>query len=103
MECVTDMVQENTLLQSEINGLRQRIKALQETVETLTLRNIQLLAERDAMTIAAVGSQYLCIVVLCIVPIFSFYSFITDIYIAPLEVHYYSEAFPTTALILCQS
>src|SRR6218665_545479 len=31
------------------------------------------------------------------------YSFILDISMAPLEVHYYSEALQTTALILCRS
>jgi len=32
------------------------------------------------------------------------HSFIPDISIAPLQVHYYySEALPTTALILCRS
>ena len=31
------------------------------------------------------------------------HSFIPDISIAPLQVHYYSEMLPTTALILCQS
>src|SRR6218665_2957802 len=30
-----------------------------------------------------------------------FYSFISDISIAPLQVHYYSEVLPTTALIYC--
>jgi len=30
-------------------------------------------------------------------------SFIPDVSIAPLQVHYYSEALPTTALILCPS
>ena len=30
-------------------------------------------------------------------------SFIPDISIAPLQVHYYSEALPTTILILCRS
>jgi len=30
------------------------------------------------------------------------HSFILDISIAPLQVHYYSEALPTTALILCR-
>ena len=33
----------------------------------------------------------------------NFYSFIQAVSIAPLQVHYYSEALPTTALILCQS
>jgi len=31
------------------------------------------------------------------------HSFIEDISIAPLQVHYYSEALPTTALILYRS
>src|SRR6218665_2732839 len=31
------------------------------------------------------------------------HSFIPDISIAPLQVHYYSEALPATALILCRS
>src|SRR6218665_199871 len=31
------------------------------------------------------------------------YSFIPDISIAPLHVHYYSEALPATALKLCRS
>ena len=32
-----------------------------------------------------------------------FQSFILDISIAPLQVHYYSEALPTTAFILCRN
>jgi len=32
-----------------------------------------------------------------------FHSFIPDVSIVILRVHYYSEALPTTALILCQS
>jgi len=31
------------------------------------------------------------------------HSHIPDISIAPLQVHYYLETFPTTALILCRS
>ena len=31
------------------------------------------------------------------------HSFIPDISIAPFQVHYYSEALPTTALLLCRS
>ena len=34
---------------------------------------------------------------------FLYSSFILDISIAPLQVHYYSEVLPTTALILCRS
>jgi len=31
------------------------------------------------------------------------HSFIPDNYVAPLQVRYYSEALPTTALIMCRS
>ena len=46
MESINDMFHENTMLQTENNNLRQRIKAMQETVERLTVRNTELLAER---------------------------------------------------------
>ena len=39
----------------------------------------------------------------CIVTTSCIHSFIPDISIAPLQVHYYSEALPTRALILCRS
>ncbi|XP_023221813.1 kinesin-like protein KIF21B [Centruroides sculpturatus] len=45
-EQINDMFHENTMLQTENNNLRTRIKALQETVERLTIRNTQLLAEK---------------------------------------------------------
>ena len=47
VETINDMFHENTMLQTENNNIRTRIKALQETVESLTARNTQLLAERD--------------------------------------------------------
>src|SRR6218665_1066174 len=34
---------------------------------------------------------------------FVVHSFIPDISVVPLQIHYYSEALPTTALILCHS
>ena len=46
-EKVNDMYYENTMLQSENNNLKTRVKALQETNELLTTRNTQLLAERE--------------------------------------------------------
>jgi hypothetical protein len=52
-----DMMTENTLLQSEINNLRTRVKALQETVDRLTTRNIQLLVERDALKIGSTSGM----------------------------------------------
>lgn len=46
MEHVNDMFHENTMLQTENNNLRIRIKALQETTDSLTKRNALLLSER---------------------------------------------------------
>ncbi len=46
VETINDMFHENTMLQTENTNLRQRIKAMQETVETLTTNNTQLLADR---------------------------------------------------------
>nr|XP_045584497.1 kinesin-like protein KIF21A [Procambarus clarkii] len=45
-EAVNDMYHENQMLSSEINNMRTRIKALQETVEVLTAKNTMLLAEK---------------------------------------------------------
>jgi len=38
--------------------------------------------------------------ILCLLVV---HSFILDISIVPLQIYYYSEALPTTALILCRS
>ncbi|XP_077550325.1 kinesin-like protein 31E isoform X2 [Haemaphysalis longicornis] len=46
MEQVNDMFYENTMLQTENSNFRTRIKALQETVERLTVKNTELLAEQ---------------------------------------------------------
>ena len=51
MESINDMFHENTMLQTENNNLRQRIKAMQETVERLTVRNTELLAERAMLNL----------------------------------------------------
>lgn len=45
-EQINDMFHENTMLQAENNNLRTRIKALQETIDRLTTRNTELLAEK---------------------------------------------------------
>ena len=58
IEYVHDMIAENSILQSEMNNLRLRVKALQETVETIKLRNIELLSYRDTLNITASGSKY---------------------------------------------
>ena len=57
VESINDMFHENTMLQTENNNLRIRIKALQETVDTLTARNTQLLAERALENIANIGGK----------------------------------------------
>lgn len=48
VESVNDMFHENTMLQTENNKLRSRIKALYETVETVKARNSQLLLQVEA-------------------------------------------------------
>lgn len=45
-ETVNDMFYENNMLQGEVNNLRTRVKAMQETIDTLTLKNTSLLAEK---------------------------------------------------------
>ena len=55
VESVNDMFHENTMLQTENENLRQRIKAMHQTVETLTSRNTELLAERDASNVKNMG------------------------------------------------
>ncbi|KAB0801448.1 hypothetical protein PPYR_05802 [Photinus pyralis] len=45
-EIVNDMFYENTMLQNELNHLRTRVKAMQETIDSLTSKNTQLLAEK---------------------------------------------------------
>lgn len=47
-EGVNDMFHENQMLLTETENLRTRMKALQETIEMLTAKNTQLLAEKAA-------------------------------------------------------
>ena len=46
-EGLNDMYHENTMLNSETANLRTRVKAMQETIDVLTAKNAQLLAERE--------------------------------------------------------
>ncbi|XP_063220986.1 kinesin-like protein KIF21A isoform X2 [Bacillus rossius redtenbacheri] len=46
-ESVNDMYHENMMLQSELNKLRTRVKAMQETIDALSAKNAQLLVERS--------------------------------------------------------
>ncbi|XP_064477158.1 kinesin-like protein KIF21A isoform X2 [Ornithodoros turicata] len=45
-EQVNDMFYENNMLQAENNNFRTRVKALQETIDRLTVKNTELLAEK---------------------------------------------------------
>ena len=52
----SDLFHENGMLQNEVASMKQRVKVLQDTVESLTLRNIQLLADHDAILLSHVVS-----------------------------------------------
>jgi kinesin family protein 4/21/27 len=45
-ESVNDMFHENTLLQNETDNLRTRVKGMQETIDALSAKNSELLAEK---------------------------------------------------------
>lgn len=45
-EMVNDMFYENNMLQVEVNNLKTRVKAMQDTIDSLTLKNTNLLAEK---------------------------------------------------------
>lgn len=54
-EMVNDMFYENNMLQGEVNNLRTRVKAMQDTIDALTQKNTNLLSEK-AMGAWIVGS-----------------------------------------------
>ena len=55
VEGYNDLFHENTMLQTENNALRERIKILQETLDGLRVHNIQLLADMEVMKIKGFG------------------------------------------------
>uniref|UniRef100_A0AAY5EQ26 Kinesin motor domain-containing protein n=1 Tax=Electrophorus electricus TaxID=8005 RepID=A0AAY5EQ26_ELEEL len=55
LECVNDMVHENSMLQTENGNLRVRVKAMQETIDAQRARLTQLLSERASQTLARAG------------------------------------------------
>ena len=55
VETINDMFQENTMLQTENDNLRQRIKTLQDTIEKLRMRNVELLSENEAIKMSMTG------------------------------------------------
>ncbi|XP_078091517.1 kinesin-like protein KIF21A isoform X2 [Mustelus asterias] len=55
VESINDMFHENTMLQTENNNLRMRIKAMQETIESLKARITQLLSDQVNQVLAKSG------------------------------------------------
>ena len=46
-----DTLKENVMLKTENMNLRQRVRALQETVESMTSRNALLQADKDRLSL----------------------------------------------------
>ncbi|XP_078586007.1 kinesin-like protein KIF21A isoform X3 [Branchiostoma floridae x Branchiostoma japonicum] len=57
VECINDMFHENTMLQTENNQLRMRIKAIQETVESQAARISQLMTDQARWQIHQAGED----------------------------------------------
>lgn len=49
-ERINDMFYENNMLQSELSNLKTRVKAMQETIDTLNMKNTTLLTEKKTGT-----------------------------------------------------
>lgn len=56
-ESVNDMFHENRLLQTENQTMRTRLKALQETVNSVTVRNAELQAQKASASWSKAGSD----------------------------------------------
>lgn len=57
MEGVNDLVHENSMLQTENNNLRVRVKAMQETVDAQRGRLTQILSDQANQVLARAGGQ----------------------------------------------
>ncbi|XP_030646391.1 kinesin-like protein KIF21A, partial [Chanos chanos] len=55
MESINDMYHENTMLQTENNNLRVRVKAMQETIDALRARLTQLLSDQASQALSRAG------------------------------------------------
>ncbi|KAG7455755.1 hypothetical protein MATL_G00244460 [Megalops atlanticus] len=55
VESISDMFHENSMLQTENNNLRVRVKAMQETIDAQRARLTQLLSEQASQAIARAG------------------------------------------------
>lgn len=57
LESINDMVHENSMLQTENNNLRIRVKAMQETIDAQRARLTQLLTDQANQTLARAGTH----------------------------------------------
>ena len=57
VEHTSDLVHENTMLQTENEKLRTRIKSLNETIERLTARNSEVLADKAVIELGNAASD----------------------------------------------
>ena len=57
VEGLNNMFHENSMLHTEHNNLRMRVKTLQQTVDAITAKNIVLLTEHNTAMIASGGGQ----------------------------------------------
>lgn len=58
MEGINDLVHENSMLQTENNNLRVRVKAMQETIDAQRARLTQILSDQANQTLAKGGSHH---------------------------------------------
>lgn len=57
MEGVNDLVHENSMLQTENNNLRVRVKAMQETIDAQRARLTQVLSDQANQALAKAGGH----------------------------------------------
>lgn len=57
VEQTSDLFHENTMLQTENEKLRTRIKSLNETIERLTTRNTEVLADKAVLELGNAASD----------------------------------------------
>lgn len=55
MEGINDLVHENSMLQTENNNLRVRVKAMQETIDAQRARLTQILSDQAYQAITKAG------------------------------------------------
>lgn len=57
MDGINDLVHENSMLQTENNNLRVRVKAMQETIDAQRARLTQILSDQAYQVMAKAGRQ----------------------------------------------